>query len=65
MASNFLPLKQVFKVGTLLFEIAVLCSAAAGKSGSWKKYLTVAQNEQFDRVYKEKMREVTVSFPWD
>ncbi|KAJ6663862.1 hypothetical protein lerEdw1_009942 [Lerista edwardsae] len=36
-----------------------------GKSGSWKKYLTVAQNEQFDRVYQEKMRGVTVSFPWD
>ncbi|XP_066494915.1 sulfotransferase 2B1-like [Tiliqua scincoides] len=36
-----------------------------GKSGSWKKYLTVAQSEQFDRVYKEKMRGVTVTFPWD
>ncbi|KAJ6663863.1 hypothetical protein lerEdw1_009943 [Lerista edwardsae] len=36
-----------------------------GKSGTWKNELTVAQNELFDRVYREKMRDVTVSFPWD
>ncbi|XP_066494736.1 sulfotransferase 2B1-like [Tiliqua scincoides] len=36
-----------------------------GKSGAWKSSLTVAQNERFDRVYQEKMRGVTVVFPWD
>ncbi|XP_066494835.1 sulfotransferase 2B1-like [Tiliqua scincoides] len=36
-----------------------------GKSGTWKNYLTVAQNEWFHSVYQEKMRGVTVTFPWD
>ncbi|XP_066494710.1 sulfotransferase 2B1-like [Tiliqua scincoides] len=36
-----------------------------GKSGTWKSSLTVAQSERFDRVYQEKMRGVTVAFPWD
>ncbi|XP_066494917.1 sulfotransferase 2A1-like [Tiliqua scincoides] len=33
-----------------------------GKSGIWKNYLTVAQNEQFDRVYQEKMKGVNVIY---
>ncbi|XP_060114554.1 sulfotransferase 2B1-like isoform X2 [Heteronotia binoei] len=31
----------------------------------WKNHLTPKQEEHFDRVYREKMQDISVAFPWD
>ncbi|XP_077788238.1 sulfotransferase 2B1-like [Podarcis muralis] len=36
-----------------------------GISGDWKNFLTVAQSERFDDDYRENMRGVNMTFPWD
>ncbi|CAM4672192.1 unnamed protein product [Lepidochelys olivacea] len=36
-----------------------------GIAGDWKNQLTAAQSENFDRIYREQMQGLDLSFPWD
>nr|XP_016851556.1 PREDICTED: sulfotransferase family cytosolic 2B member 1 isoform X1 [Anolis carolinensis] len=36
-----------------------------GISGDWKNHLTPVQSECFDRIYQERLQDLSVTFPWD
>ncbi|XP_077112517.1 sulfotransferase 2B1-like [Ranitomeya variabilis] len=36
-----------------------------GIAGDWKNHFTVAQSEYFNKIYKEKMKDVNVTFLWE
>jgi len=38
---------------------------SSGIFGDWENHFTVAQSENFDRIYQDRMKGLNVTFPWD
>ena len=43
----------------------ILKYSLAGKVGDWKNYFTVAQNEEIEKVLKERMNDSSFKFEYE
>uniref|UniRef100_A0A3P8UMG8 Sulfotransferase n=1 Tax=Cynoglossus semilaevis TaxID=244447 RepID=A0A3P8UMG8_CYNSE len=57
--------KANYKDLFMTFDPVVHVCVRTGVAGDWKNHFTVAQNERFDQVFKEKMRDVSLSCSWE